>query len=308
MAVERRRLPGVDYPVPYRPDGSVDWPAADPTSPFWIEGPAILSFSGGRTSALMLFLTLWAHGGELPADVYVAFANTGKEREATLRFVHDCATEWGVEVRWLEFWTDLASVGPEGRFVEVGFNSASRAGEPFDRLIARKQAIPSTITGRWCTEFLKVTVLHDFATTLGLEAGRYFEVIGLRSDEGDRQKRLVNGRRSAKRSLRFPLIPAGVRKADVLAFWKAHRFDLMLPRGTGNCDHCPFVSIKNRIARARLDAGGTTWWARHEIERGRRFGHTYSFVELLGLVVQSPTFDADDDADTECGAFCGMGG
>lgn len=33
----------------------------------------------------MLFQHLWAHGGVLPSGVWVTFANTGKEREETLR-------------------------------------------------------------------------------------------------------------------------------------------------------------------------------------------------------------------------------
>lgn len=78
------------------------WPAPDPTSPFYITGPALISFSGGRTSAYMLFMILCAHGGVLPDDVYVVFANTGKEREETLRFVHEVEVRWGVRVWWIE--------------------------------------------------------------------------------------------------------------------------------------------------------------------------------------------------------------
>ena len=57
-----------------------------PSSPFRIQGPAIISFSGGRTSAYMLWRILQAHDGELPPDVHVIFANTGREMEGTLRF------------------------------------------------------------------------------------------------------------------------------------------------------------------------------------------------------------------------------
>lgn len=61
-------------------------------NPYFITGPALISFSGGRTSGYMLRHILDAHDGTLPDDVVVTFANTGKEREETLRFVHDCAT------------------------------------------------------------------------------------------------------------------------------------------------------------------------------------------------------------------------
>lgn len=74
-------------------------------SPYQIAGPALISFSGGRTSGYMLRKILEAHGGRLPADVVVGFANTGKERRETLDFVRDCGEHWDVPVVWLE-WRD----------------------------------------------------------------------------------------------------------------------------------------------------------------------------------------------------------
>jgi hypothetical protein len=38
----------------------------------------------------MLWRVLQSHGGGLPEDAIVCFANTGKEDEATLKFVKDC--------------------------------------------------------------------------------------------------------------------------------------------------------------------------------------------------------------------------
>ena len=55
--------------------------------PFVIDGPTCLSFSGGRTSGLMLRRTLDANTPEAIRDwLLVCFANTGREDEATLRF------------------------------------------------------------------------------------------------------------------------------------------------------------------------------------------------------------------------------
>lgn len=252
----------------------------------------------------MLHGVLEAHGGGLPDYVHAAFANTGKEREATLRFVHDCATHWGVHIRWLEFVDDRASLGPEGRFVEVGFNSASRAGEPFDRLIRRKQALPSG-RQRWCTEFLKVRALFDFAETIGLgKPGQFVEMIGLRADEKPRIVRLRQSARNEARHLSFPLSTAKIRKADIFAFWEAQPFDLVLPRGLGNCDHCPFIGEKDRVARAQLDPAGAEWWARHEIETGYSFSPRATFLQLLGRAAGSPRLPLEEELDTECGAWC----
>lgn len=273
-------------------------------NPYLIHGPAIISFSGGRTSAYMLRMILDAHGGALPRDVHACFANTGKEREETLRFVHECTTRWGVRVRWLEFVTDLKSLSPGDRFAEVGYNSASRSGEPFDRLIARKQAIPNG-RHRFCTEFLKVKVLFDFAASIGFgRPGQFTEVIGLRADEKRRIDRLRYDARNEARQLAFPLSTAKVRKSDIFTYWAGQPFDLTLARGLGNCDHCPMLADKDRIARAQIDPSGVEWWARKEMDGGHRFGRHFTFLELLGAAAQSPRLPLDDRYEGECGTWC----
>lgn len=105
-------------------------------SPYIFEGPTVWSFSGGRTSGLMLHKAVEAYGGRLPSDHVVAFANTGKERLETLRFVEEVGRRWGIDIVWLEF---RSRSGPAAdRFEVVGPNSASRTGEPFSRLIESK--------------------------------------------------------------------------------------------------------------------------------------------------------------------------
>ena len=277
------------------------------SDPYLINGPALISFSGGRTSAYMLKMILDAHGGVLPDDVHVCFANTGKEREETLRFVHECATRWNVRVRWLEFISDLRRVGAAGRFEEVGYNSASRNGEPLDRLIKRKGALFSTLKGRWCTQFCKVGAISDFMETQGYLPGTYTEVIGFRADEKDRIIELPMKPRNVNRLFAFPLAKAGVRKADVLTFWDDQPFDLQLPRGTGNCDHCPFLATKARIARARTNPEGTPWWKDREVKYNFNFGRE-SMADILRMVHESPVMALDDieqdAADSECAGWC----
>lgn len=276
--------------------------------PFRIEGPALISFSGGRTSAYMLWRILQAHGGALPDDVHVCFANTGKEREETLRFVHECATRWCVRVRWLEFVTDRKRGGPASQFVEVGYNSASRNGEPLDRLIGLRSAIFSTISGRWCTQSAKVETLEAFMKSNGFKPGSFTEVIGFRADERDRVIETPLKPKNVGRRFAFPLADAGIRKTDVLKWWAAQEFDLMLPLGSGNCDHCPFVSDKSRIARARLNPDGLDWWEDHERERKFAFGRM-SVADLRRTVRESPVLPMDlieaDAADSECSGWCG---
>src|SRR6266700_3393883 len=101
-------------------------------TPFRIEGPAQISFSGGRSSGMMLCKIVEAYQGTLPDDLIVSFANTGKEREETLRFVQRVSEHLGVRVHWIEY---RPVDGPQkDRWAQVDFVTASRLGEPFAAL------------------------------------------------------------------------------------------------------------------------------------------------------------------------------
>ena len=81
----------------------------------------------------------------------------------------------------------------------------------------------------------------------------------------------------------------------------------MLERGTGNCDQCPFLSLKSRIARARRDPASCRWWQAHEEAKGFSFGRE-SFADILSHIERSPVLALDeieaDAADSECGGWC----
>lgn len=270
------------------------------TNPYLIAGPAMISFSGGRTSGYMLHQVIHAHGGELPSDVVVVFANTGKEREETLRFVHECGSRWGVRVHWLE-WRD----GKPG-FEEVGFNSASRRGEPFEALIATKQRLPNW-KERWCTAFLKVNTITAFAQSIGFAPGHYTEVIGLRHDEGHRiLKGIANAEEYGRRCV-YPLARAKVRKADVMAFWSAQEFDLGLEPWEGNCDFCFLKGrgIRKRLIRERPSVAA--WWAQMEAQQGGFFDRRDLVADLIAEVRRTPELwdePEDEEYDAECGLVC----
>lgn len=269
--------------------------------PFLIEGPALISFSGGRTSAYMLWRILQAHGGTLPADVHVTFANTGKEREETLRFVHECGSRWGVHIRWLEY------RGGEP-FEEVGFNSASRKGEPFEALIARKQYLPNAVA-RFCTVELKIRVMRDFARAQGWD--HWTNVIGLRYDEGLRVMKAIERSESGKERWRnlMPLASAAAKVTvrDVAAFWAAQPFDLGLRHYEGNCDLC-FLKGRGKLKTIiREQPGCASWWIAQEAVTGGRFVTERGYADLARDVAAQPhLFDSDDgeEFDAECGLFC----
>ena len=279
--------------------------AAAVTNPYLIQGPASISFSGGRTSGYLLRQIVDAHGGQLPDNVVVTFANTGKEREETLRFVHDCATHWGVHIHWLEW-----RAGRPG-FEEVGFNSASRAGEPFAALIAQKQFLPNPLT-RYCTTTLKVMTMKRFMQR-GLGWKRWTNAIGLRHDEGVRVLKALARNDAGKDpfTVTMPLAKAKVTKREVMAFWGAQPFDLQLMPHEGNCDLCFLKADRYLREIIRSDPSLADWWIGQEAkiaEPFRKYGAT-TYATLKADVQASPQFDfgdaTDDEFDTECGDLCG---
>jgi 3'-phosphoadenosine 5'-phosphosulfate sulfotransferase (PAPS reductase)/FAD synthetase len=306
--------------VPTKPDGSIDWPAPDPSSPFFVQAPCLVSFSGGRTSALMLFLILWAHGGELPPGVFVCFANTGKEREETLRFLYECGLRWGVRIRIVEWRRPDAAKGkrlpPDQRFEEVGFNSAARNGEPFVALIENRGFLPNVAT-RFCTSDLKINTLDAFMRAQGFD--RWSNAVGLRADEMHRVFKQVERNKAARRSTAImPLAVAGITKQDVMAFWARQPFNLQLRGYEGNCDLC-FLKGERILRRlVRDNPGMAGWWKEQEGQRAgatrdpamANFSRRYTYAGLEAEVGASALLDLDlmsedEEFDAECGLTCG---
>lgn len=248
-------------------------------NPFQIDGPAVISFSGGRTSAYMLRRILDAHGGTLPADVHVLFANTGKERHGqteTLDFVYACQSRWDVEVHWLE----RAELGEAAYMQEVTYLTAAREGEPFDALIARR-GLPNPVF-RFCTQELKIRPMRDWMRGRGYE--HWTNVVGIRADEPRRvaKMREANEKRAERWTIALPLADAGVTEAEVMAFWQAQPFDLGLRPDEGNCDLCflKHPRKRQRIMRERPDLA--VWWLQHEARTGSTFRRDVpSYAELL---------------------------
>lgn len=287
---------------------------------FRLPGPALISFSGGRTSALMLWCILVAFGGRLPADFVVTFANTGKERAETLRFVYECGQRWGVEVIWLE-----RADGKPG-YVRVGLNSASRNGEPFAALIAKKQYLPNAVT-RFCTAELKVRVMKHFILT---EMGwaKWSNVVGLRHDEGHRILKRLHANATGKERWTsvMPLGTARITVRTVKTFWLGPKmrfpvegplpqgFDLGLRDFEGNCDNCFLKSYAKLLRLIGDDPASADWWIAQEATitmdsekatpAGRRFVTEYSFADLKRFAQAQPLLIDDDLLDDDPSGDC----
>ena len=216
----------------------------------------IVSFSGGRTSAYMAYKIHHSEEFKNVQKVYV-FANTGKEREETLEFVHRCDQAWNLGMFWIE-----ADINPEKgvgvHFSLVDFESANRTGKPFEDSI-RKYGIPSQHNPH-CSHYLKVTPIEKFAKHL---FKGHQMAIGFRMDEVQR----VNPKTAQKRNLIFPLIDIWPTwNIQVRKFWEAQPFDLQLKDYQGNCDLCWKKSRRNRLTILNENPAIGEQWQRWEEE------------------------------------------
>jgi len=291
---EHPRGPQVSSEHPRGPGGLSD--------PYFIEGPALISFSGGRTSGYMLRQIL---DRGLQPDVHVAFCNTGKEDNRTLDFVHAVENCWQVPIVWLQYRrrylpqyksqevADVAAAlrehfgirlqpAPEGEtepgFEVVDYASAARTTDvaserhPFTNLVCCS-GVPNTST-RMCTTELKIRPMKKFMLSRGY--ARWDNVIGIRSDEPERVRKLSVSPPERWENV-LPLADAGVTEHDVLSFWAKQPFDLGLrvdlQLGTyeGNCDLCMLKSDdKKRKLLAEVPERGA-WWLAVEKASGSTF-------------------------------------
>ena len=278
------------------------------SDPFKILEPTVISFSGGRTSAYMLWRILQSNGGGLPEDAVVCFANTGKDEEATLEFVRDCGKNWNVPIHWVEYqWAEV----PADRFKVVTFDSAARKGEPFWSMLAMNGSpfLPNPVA-RICTARLKIRTIHAYIKSLGWKHNENMDWVGIRADEMRRAAKMARER--------TPLVAAGITKHDVSAFWKSQHFDLKLPNMNGvtmhgNCDLCFLKPTHQIISLIREKPERADWWIAME-NHAQSSNKTYgdgakfrkdrpSYAELKKFALSHDDMFPTDEEGIPC--FCG---
>lgn len=253
------------------------------TNPYAVEGPALISYSGGRTSGYMLRHVLDAFDNKLPDDVLVVFADTHKERDETYDFVRETEERWKVKIHWVE--------RPGG----------------FEQLITDRKYLPNPVT-RFCTQELKVRVMRDFMRSQGHE--HWDMVVGIRWDERHRSKRLHSGAHKERWDYEFPMVDAKVTEQDVMRFWADSPFDLQLGQYEGNCDLCFLkgTAKKIKILMARPDLAD--WWIAQEKRIGATFRNgRWTYPRLLREANEArkqlhlPLVPMEDDTLGDC--LCG---
>lgn len=272
------------------------------SDPYKILEPTVISFSGGRTSAYMLWRILQSNDG-LPDEAIVAFANTGKEDEATLKFVKNCQDKWNVPITWLEYLPD------DPKFKVVSFETASRNGEPFEALITKKNYLPNPVA-RFCTVELKIRTIHKYVKSLGWDHNENMDWVGIRADEQRRAAKIARER--------TPLVTDGITSKDVGEFWAKNSFDLELPNHNGktlhgNCDLCFLKGYQQTMSLVAEKPERAVWWANQEARihssgkftgNGDRFRKDRpSYKEMMEFAKKQTDMFMADDESIPC--FCG---
>jgi len=279
---------------------------------YYLKEPTIISFSGGRTSAYLLYQIIKAHGGELPDYVYPVFANTGKEMPQTLDFIKDCEEHWGCKIYWME----LSHIIEDGKgptekdrkwmfkYKETDYKNCSRNGEPFEIVINHYNKLPNA-TNRFCTYLLKQRAITWFERINGLKHPD--QVLGLRYDEPRRVHNIINKDNKYQDKL-CPLYTEKVTRETIKNFWDNSNFDLKLVARDGhtilgNCDMCFLKGKKQTMDIMRSRPELSDWWIEQEKRTGKTFRFDIPVFDLLKKSKQNinlDLFESDESLDCFC--------
>ena len=251
----------------------------------------IISFSGGRSSGMML--KIMQDNDLIDSNTHVIFANTGKEHEETLKFVDECSKRWSIPVVWLEY-IDTAPF-----YKVVTFETAARNGEPFEAILRkRKNKYLPNVAQRLCTGDMKIKTIHRYVKKT-LKAKSYLTYLGIRADEPSRVAKM-------RENTEMPLVSFNVTKVDVKRFWATQDFDLNIPDGYGNCDLC---FMKGRTYAGKLvnlirqNPDMADWWIEQERKTGATFIRGISYEKLKYIALNQKEIPFNDEPEIDC--FCG---
>lgn len=257
-----------------------------------------INFSGGRSSGYMTDHILRAHGGALPPNTEIVFCNTGAENPATLDFVYDFEIHRQVPITWLEFWHDDSAKGvrgqPKKKVKVVDYKSAAREHEPFEALIKAGRFLPNKVR-RKCTQELKIRSVERYLRSRGHDPRHCIRILGFRFDEPHRWGKAVFGDCNRE----WPMVHAGVTKADVMAHWKRQPFDLAISANEGNCVMCFMKSEAALRHLKQKHPDEAKWWEKMEDDLQATFVKGRSYRDLKSRT----EFDLEDTAGPTCD-FC----
>lgn len=213
----------------------------------------IVSFSGGRTSAYLVYLMEQKRINE-GWDVEYIFMDTGGEHEATYKFVRDVINHFNINLTCLRSVVD-PELGNGIRHEVVNPNDLKFDLSIFKRLVKKHGNF--TVGRPYCTARLKTLVYEHFCDkTFG--RNNYQTWIGIRADEPRRLPKKVDENTTLhhkkKSELRYLAEISDWGKEEIIDWWSDQDFDLEIAgdQHLGNCIFCVKKSAI-KIALAERD-------------------------------------------------------
>ena len=195
----------------------------------------VVSFSGGRSSALLVYLMKNRH-----PDTDFIFMDTGAEHPKTYEFIKNMVKHWGIKLTCLRVVVN-PELGQGNSYRVITLDELQPDLQPF-RDVCYKYGTPY-VHGAFCTRTMKFEPFTRYCNeTYG--NGNYITWLGIRADEPRRLK--------PKQGYKYLADLSDFDKQDVLNWWEKQPFDLDLPEHLGNCVFCIKKSI-NKIALATRD-------------------------------------------------------
>lgn len=195
----------------------------------------LISFSGGRTSAMMTYYLINKMKDKY--DFTVVFANTGHERESTLQFIKRCDEYFKFNTIWVEAVTNHEfGKGVSSKVVnfETAYRNYKKNGvDPFEQVIA-KHGITNMDCPNCSREMKGYTIRAYMRDFLGFKKKNYKLALGIRSDEPKR----LDWVKAKKENILYLAELGNVNKYDVNKFWAGQPFDLEVKSYEGNCILC----------------------------------------------------------------------
>ena len=212
----------------------------------------VVSFSGGRTSAYLVYLMEQKRKNE-GWNVDYVFMDTGAEHPKTYEFVRNVAENFNVGLTVLK-----AKINPEkGKGNTWQEISLSEMGWDLSTMNAHMSKYGNfTVNRPNCTDRLK-SIIADKWRNDKFGKGNFATWLGIRADEQGRisftNETVDMFDKKHKRNpqnIKYLANISEAGKAEVLEFWSNMPFDLDLPEHLGNCVFC----IKKSDAKLALAA------------------------------------------------------
>jgi len=213
----------------------------------------IVSFSGGRTSAYMVWLFQQKSLRE-NINVEFVYCDTGAEHPATYKFIKDVVKHYDINLTCLR-----CLINPEKgigtTYKVVSLEECQPDLKPFKDMVL-KYGVPS-VTGPMCTREMKSTPSDKYCNEK-YGRGNYVKWLGIRADEPNRikvvedQLDLFGGAKKISKEklpLRYLGQISNMTKQDILDWWEDQPFNLNLTEELGNCVFCVKKGT-NKIALA----------------------------------------------------------